>query len=107
MRAHRIDSLKPSSSSLSLILSKEVRSNQPCILMPIFNEMDLCRYVFLHYSTVKTSIHRRTHAVSWTKCSQMQHLRCCRKDDLCVAHAFCNVKFSHICPACPCRPNII
>ena len=45
VRAHRIDSFKPSSSSLSLILSKEERSNQPCILMPMFNDMDLCRYV--------------------------------------------------------------
>jgi hypothetical protein len=41
--AHRIDSLRPSSSSRSLILSREVRSNQPGILMPMFSVMDLCR----------------------------------------------------------------
>ena len=36
-----MDSLKPSSSSRSFILSKDVRSNQPFIRMPMFRVMGL------------------------------------------------------------------
>ena len=103
-RAHLIDSLKPSSSSLSLTLSREYRSNQPCILIPMFSEMFLCRHVSLQCLKSQCSLSQKAQ-----DCRDVfidpKYLRCCWKDDLCVTHALCNVEFCHICPSCRCRPG--
>ena len=52
-----MDSLKPSSSSRSFILSKDVRSNQPFIRMPMFRVMGLCTHKGNQVHKLGTQLH--------------------------------------------------